>query len=99
LDKIDPDIHFYYYDRIALAEAVMSAGDKEKIIGSYLEFRKQYEDPNSNLKSLLSPAKEYIIKIKSAELQLIMKKIYEITINIHDQTGITIGIGIKNPTN
>lgn len=49
LDKIDPDVHFYLYDRIALAEAVMSLKAERFNIASYLEFRKQYEDPNSNL--------------------------------------------------
>jgi len=92
LDKIDPNIHFYQYDRIALAEAIMSINDERHTIGTYLQFRKQYEDPNSNLKSLLSPAKEFITKIKTSELNLVMEKISEIAIQIDTQTGITTGI-------
>jgi len=96
LDKMDPAIHFYQYDRIALAEAVMSYNDERSTVASYLQFRKQYEDPSSNLKALLSPAKEFITKIKSAELNLVMEKVYEIAIKIDIQTGIATGI--KNPT-
>ncbi len=96
LDKIDPNIHFYQYDRIALAEAVMSFNGERHTIASYLQFRKQYEDPSSNLKTLLSPAKEFITKIKPVELNLVIEKVYEIAIKIDSQTGITTGI--KNPT-
>ena len=92
LDKIDSEIHFYQYDRIALAESAMSLNDGRHIIASYLEFRKQYDDASSNLKTLLSPAKEFITKIKSAELNLIMDKVYEMAIKIDNQTGITTGI-------
>jgi hypothetical protein len=96
LDKIDPNIHFYQYDRIALAEAVMSFNDERHFIASYLQFGKQYEDPSSNLKTILSPAKEFISKIKSKELDLLMEKISEIANKIDNQTGITTGI--KNST-
>jgi hypothetical protein len=96
LDKIDPNIHFYQYDRILLAEAIISLKDERHTIGSYLEFRKQYEDASSNLKSVLSPAKDFITKIRSHELNLVMEKIYEIANKIDIQTGISTGI--KNPT-
>ncbi len=96
LDNIDPHIHFYLYDRIALAEAIISLKDNRKTIGSYLDFRKQYQDSGSNFKSILSPAKEFITKIKSQELNQAMEKLYEIANRIDTQTGITTGI--KNPT-
>ena len=69
---------------------------KDILVASYLQFRKQYEDPSSNINTLLSPAKEFITKIKSVELNLVIQKVYEIAIKIDSQTGITTGI--KNPT-
>lgn len=96
LDNIDPGIHFYQYDRIALAEAIISLRDDHKTIGSYLEFRKQYEDSSSNFKSVLSPAREFITNIKTHELNEVMEKLYEIADRIDTQTGITTGI--KNPS-
>ena len=49
LDKIDSTIHFYQYDRIALAEAVMSFNEERYNVGSYLLFQKRYEDQSSNI--------------------------------------------------
>jgi hypothetical protein len=95
LDNIDPSVHFYQFDRIALSEAIISLKGEHQTIGSYFEFRKQFEDSNSNLKSTLSPATEFIVKIKSRDLNPVMEKIYEIAIKIDTQTGITTGI--KNP--
>ena len=76
----------------------MSLNAERFNIASYLEFRKQYEDPNSNLNSLLCPAKDFITVtgLKSLELESAMEKIYEIADKIERQTGITTGI--KNPT-
>jgi len=90
--EITKTIHFYQYDRIALAESVMSFNEEGYHVGSYLLFRKLYEDQTSNLTSLLLPAKEFITGIKSAELNVIMDKIYEIANKIDIQTGITTGI-------
>jgi hypothetical protein len=96
LDNIEPDVHFYLYDRIALAEAVMSLSVERFSITSYLEFRKQYEDSTSNLNSLIGPARTFVTRMKSLELKPLMQKIYEIADKIESQTGITTGI--KNPT-
>lgn len=92
LDNIDPDVHFYLYDRIALAEAVMSLNTERSSIASYLEFRKQYLDSNSNLNSVLAPARAFTMSMKSLDLKALMQKIYEIADKIENQTGITTGI-------
>jgi hypothetical protein len=92
LDKIDPQVHFYLYDRIALAEAVMSFDGERHFIASYLEFKKQYEDPKLNLKLVLSPAKDFIIKMKSLELKSAMEIAYEMAKKIESETGVTTGV-------
>lgn len=76
----------FYYHRLALAEAVLDRSGDEFRILTYSEFLRRYEDPDWNLKSILSPArqafeslsKEKLTKLEDS-LRSLARRIREVT--------------------
>lgn len=66
LDQMGPP--FYRYHRIALAKALIKRGsDNHLYILTYLEFVKEYLDPDSTIMPFLGPAIELVTRVKDKQ--------------------------------
>lgn len=84
---------FYRYHRIALAEALIKRGpDNRLYILTYLEFVKEYLDPNSTIASFLGPAIELVTKVQDSHWTEFMVELSTISSYLQKETNI------KSPT-
>jgi hypothetical protein len=86
---------FYRYDRLALADSVLQRVNDKLQTSTYLEFKEKYEGKDSNIKSSLQPAKEFVASLDGSEVDTIMKELSEIAFRIKDETGIATSIKEK----
>ncbi len=91
LDKIR-GLRLYRYDRLSLAESVMSIEQDRRQISTYLDFRRNYENPNSMLKELLKPAHKFITDLQPSHVDNIMKELAELANILAKETKIETGI-------
>lgn len=91
-----PGSHFYQYDRVSLAEAVIvHEGDLFRV-STFLEFRRQYETQNSLEKQWLKPASDAIQSLTLDQMKHLLDTICNKAVTIAEKTGIDSSISIHN---
>jgi tetratricopeptide (TPR) repeat protein len=83
---------FYRYDRQLLAETVLEKDGQYFWVSSFLDFRKQYDDPSSNIRSLIAPAKEFVLQLDRSNVIAIMKDLSTIAERLAEETDIRTSI-------
>jgi hypothetical protein len=83
---------FYRYDRLGLADSVLQRVNGKFQTSTYLEFKEKYEGKDSNIKSSLQPAKEFVASLNGSEVDPIMKELRDIAFRIKNETGIATSI-------
>lgn len=85
-------VNFFRYDRQALAETIIQRDGQNVRISTFLEFRKCYDDPNSQIKSILEPAREFILKLERPQFTELMSYLSQIAKKLESETGIKTNI-------
>jgi hypothetical protein len=80
--------------RLALADSVLQRQNGKPQTSTYLEFKEKYET-QSNIKSSLQPATEFVASLNESEVGSIMKELSEIAFRVEAKTRIPTSIKEK----
>lgn len=102
LDRLNYEIGistpFYRYDRQALAESVTERDGNSLRTSTYLDFRQRYENPDSKLKALLKPAREFIFALDGSNVTDIMGHLSDIAEKLEQETGVKTSVRSREAT-
>jgi hypothetical protein len=87
-----PHSKFYRYDRQLLAEVVLEKEDHYNRTCTFLDFRKRYEESNSEVAPLLNSARDFIQKLNKTNVLVIMDYLLDIEKKLELETGIKSNI-------
>jgi hypothetical protein len=79
---------FYRYNRLALAEAVMERVTNHLQTITYMDFRRQYESPDSLVRTSLEPARHFIGSLPRKDVDKLLKVISQTVKRLENVTGI-----------
>jgi hypothetical protein len=89
------EIKFYRYDRQTLAETIMQKDEDHLQTSTFLDFRKRYNNTNSDIKEILVSAREFIYALKRNQVDDLMKYLHDIADRLEKETGIKTTIKEK----
>lgn len=84
--------HFFQYDRVSLAEAVIEHQGDSFRPSTYLEFRWRYEAENSPEKQWLAPASSAIQTLPTSKMEALLATLKTTAKGIAEKTGIDSSI-------
>ena len=90
--ELDNPTRFYRYDRQLLAETVLEKEEQYLRVSTFLNFRKQYDDSSSSIRTLLAPTKEFVLQLDGSNISEIMKDLSTIAERLSEETGIRTSV-------
>jgi hypothetical protein len=67
---------------------VLEKAEQSLRVSTYLDFKKQYDNSQSNVQTLLSPAKQFVSHLDQSKVSEIMEQPYNIVKKLESETGL-----------
>lgn len=88
VDSLFQGIGFHRYDRVTLAELVMTEKNNHFRLATFIEFRSRYGLQDSHTRVWLKPALSTVQSISMKKLDELLEKIEKIVKRLSDETGV-----------